>query len=122
MERRTDLVHSNPDWSWWLFVRWALLICAVAVSGSGMVAFGFFLLIAIPFAITLNVAIGVFAFWIPLLAFPVLWLLGMIHCYRRHPSAKLMAALAAAGTLVFTLLPIAISLVVLAASGGWSVK
>ena len=87
-----------------------------------MVAVGFFLLVAIPFAITLNVAIGVFAFWIPLLAFPVIWVLGMVRCYRRHPSARLMAALAAVGTLVFALLPIAISLVVLAASGGWSVK
>jgi hypothetical protein len=122
VERSTHLVHPKPEWSWWLFIRWALLICAVAMIGSGLVAVGFFVVVAIPLAVTLDVAIGAFAFRIPFLAFPVIWVLGMIRCYRRHPSSKLMAALALAGALVFTLLPIAIFFVVLAASGGWSVK
>lgn len=122
MERSTDLANPKPDLSWWLFIRWAMLICAVTMIGSVLVAVGFFVVVAIPLAVTLDVAIGAFAFRIPFLAFPVIWVLGMIRCYRRHPSLKLMAALAAAGTLVFTLLPIAIFFVVLAGSGGWSVK
>lgn len=92
------------------------------MSGSGIVAGVFFVVIAIPVAVTLDVAMGAFAFWIPFFVIPVIWVMGMIRCYRRHPSMKLMAALAAAGMLVYTLVPIAIIFVVLATIGDWSAK
>ncbi len=87
-----------------------------------MVAVGFFVVVAIPLAVTLDVATGMLGFWVPFLAFPIIWVLGMIRCYRRHPSLKLMTALTLAGVLAFAILPIAVFLVVFVASGGWSVK
>ncbi len=122
VERSTHLVNPKPDLSWWPLIRWATLICAVAMIGSGFVAVGFFILVSLPLSITLDVAPRMFGFWIPFLAFPIIWVLGMIRCYRRHPSLKLMTALTLAGVLAFAILPIAVFLVVFVASGGWSVK
>ncbi len=118
--RDADLGARTSRWTWWLYLRWSLLLAAASLGMAIAAAVGFVFLVVVPMAYLFEVRLVRYAFQVPMLVVPVVWTLGMVRCYRRQPSATLMLALAATGVVLYVVMPIAMLWIVLSAGGGWA--
>ena len=117
----SDVYHQQVTWTWWLWLRWSVLLGILALALAIVGAVGFFLF-GMLVVVVVGVPLGSFAFSIPFLVFPIVWMLGMVSCYRRHPSGSLMVALGMSGAALYLAMPVILFMATIGAVGGWNVR
>lgn len=121
VEGKIDVYHQQVTWTWWLWARWSVLLGILALALAIVGGVGFFLF-SMLVVLLVNVPLGGFAFLVPFLVFPIVWTLGMVLCYRRHPSGSLMVALGMSGAALYLAMPVILFMATIMAVGGWNVR